>query len=812
MFDWKLVIKDRISIILFSAFLLIFLLVYHDLIFLRKIFMHDSIFWYGSFHYYAGSLLSGHFPYWNPYMHTGTYFYPEISLLGLLDPAVLSFVGLIKLLNLNYLTAYVYFFLFRLFIFILGAFFLFRHITGCQKSALMSAGVLFLASAPTFFWQSGPVNVAFLTPFSILFILLFFELNNGPKKYLYLFCFVLTAGITMNVFIPAYYLFNLVAFLVVAMLLGIIRFRDVVNTFRGYKNAILISVAFLMILLMMMPPLLIWLKDSSKDGELFPYQRILQKNDLKFKKIMASEVASGALSGSFTEQKGVFSSYGNILNIIYPDINNLTGKFASNGSLEYFTDKTSEVSQYIGIIPFLICIIGLMYHKSRFRYLSIIMMFLISINMFSHYRIVGAPFYKFQIAFNAIFPPLGMIEVRETFGSFLMLYMCILLSLGFSIFFKLDVFMSIIKKKYKAIISICLAVIALKVAISGYFGNDIVFTTFYDLFVIIQLALFAVLVFGCARSFFIRRVFFIIVLFIIFADMFWYNKISEEYILQDKAPFQTMITTEDKEKKDFQYFRVLMGNRPKIVAYYDTIIKEKGMLSYGYLDSAFTTKKYYEYITHVPMKRQFVLSGVVFPIVSFFPMDKVVETDKHELLGKYMTNGDDLDDLWRYLYIQKDVQRNLQVEMKEFDAYEDVLGLQPNYAAELFNKKSQEPESGFRDLMTIARTEFIQQSQYIEVTDLSPNEVNIKINNAVDGYLYYNDGWSRYWKAFEGGKELPVRIADYNFKAVFINCGEHNVRFVFDPVHYKVGLMLFYMSMSATVVLIGLFYIKSRKS
>jgi hypothetical protein len=136
--------KFLISILLFVV---LFLILYYDLIIGDKIFIYDVIIWWGSFYYYVDSIVNYSFPFWNPYMLTGSPFYQDIHVLGLLDPLIWLPILLAKL-GLSYLSAYKIFCLSRLLIFILGSYFLFKYITKSKNSALISSVVLLFSTMP----------------------------------------------------------------------------------------------------------------------------------------------------------------------------------------------------------------------------------------------------------------------------------------------------------------------------------------------------------------------------------------------------------------------------------------------------------------------------------------------------------------------------------------------------------------------------------------------------------------------------------------------------------------------------------------
>ncbi len=100
----------------------------------------------------------------------------------------------------------------------------------------------------------------------------------------------------------------------------------------------------------------------------------------------------------------------------------------------------------------------------------------------------------------------------------------------------------------------------------------------------------------------------------------------------------------------------------------------------------------------------------------------------------------------------------------------------------------------------------------LKVEEFSPNDIIISVKTITDGYLYYADGWSKYWQAFDNGKEIPVFVANYNSKAVFLDKGDHLVRFVFNPRHYRIGLAAYYAGLVISIGIIIFLLVKNRNA
>lgn len=784
----------------------LFFVLYHDLFSLDKIYSHDAIIWYGSFHYYVENLASGHFPYWDPYLSSGTFFYPNISLLGLLDPLVLVAVILKKVTGVLPLTLYIYFRIVRLFILVAGAYLFFSYITQCRISALVSAGIMLLALPHSYFAQNSAVDLVYLTPYALYLWLRFLEEPSGNRKYLYLMGIALCTGISMNIFIPAYYLFNLLIFISVSVALQWKTLRETFGSYLNKRSLFFSSIGLAVILMMSAPPLTVMLRDASSGGELFPMQRIIQKNDRVFKKIMASDIDRSSLSDEFTDRKGVFNSWGSLVGIIYPDIVKSFDYWGKN-------DFVSYMHQYIGIIPFILCVIGFIYHKSKHKYLIALMMLLIYVNGYSFSGVHGIRYNFLQKIFNGVFPPLKMLEVREPFAIYFLLYLCTFLSLGISIFIKEDP-RAFLSEKYSRILAIAVSVIGIKAVISAIFAGKIFFVSSYDFAVLLQVVIFSFMSYFYARHKLAGRFFYALLLGVILTDLGAYNLLYKADVLRDSRGLYSMLETGESIKKtkgDFEYFKqpLYLSAATGGLAFEESIHKTKGSLSAGFNHSLFTTKRFYDLLTHVPPVNQFILEGVVFPIIQFFPADRVENvSDKHMLMNYYSSAAP--TDIEGRLFIENPSALTAGVQpMKSFDQYEDVPWLTPQ---DIFGSYSSFIAANGESLEKIRNnlgSLLNNQLFSAEVNSFTVNEITIGIRNRGKGYLVYNDGWSKYWQAFDGDRELPVKIANYNSKAVELEAGEHVIKFIFNPVHYKIGLILYYAGLFVCLALIILCYFKA---
>ncbi|MGE5620121.1 MAG: YfhO family protein [Sphingomonadaceae bacterium] len=70
------------------------------------------------------------------------------------------------------------------------------------------------------------------------------------------------------------------------------------------------------------------------------------------------------------------------------------------------------------------------------------------------------------------------------------------------------------------------------------------------------------------------------------------------------------------------------------------------------------------------------------------------------------------------------------------------------------------------------------------------NEVVVKASLEQPGFLVLSDSYYPGWKVYVDGREDRLLRANYLLRAVHLEPGDHEVRFVYDPLSFKLGLML----------------------
>ncbi len=95
-----------------------------------------------------------------------------------------------------------------------------------------------------------------------------------------------------------------------------------------------------------------------------------------------------------------------------------------------------------------------------------------------------------------------------------------------------------------------------------------------------------------------------------------------------------------------------------------------------------------------------------------------------------------------------------------------------------------------------------------EIKSYKPNEVVIKASLREPKFLVLSDTYYPGWKVFVDGKPDKLYRAYYILKAVHLDKGEHTVRFVFDPLSYKIGKYITLLTLAA----LALYFFTTRRN
>ncbi|MEK7679518.1 MAG: hypothetical protein AAB356_04935, partial [Deltaproteobacteria bacterium] len=291
-------------------------------------------------------------------------------------------------------------------------------------------------------------------------------------------------------------------------------------------------------------------------------------------------------------------------------------------------------------------------------------------------------------------------------------------------------------------------------------------------------------------------------------DLVSYNREMSRYVLM-KNELGGAIEARDRSMEDerlrdkgqkFDFFRIPFLGMP--LAFSESVFKVKGAMSRGNNHHFMTTKRFYDYFTHIPLSTQFELSGMSSrPIIGFYPTGSVKGFDDRRTLLSHMATAD-VQALDGNLYIEPRWKEYAadgakSTEFKGLDQFLDAPWLTTENISNEYALYVARKQSVLQSSRLHVYEQLHNADADVDVSDFTANGLSLKVQNRVDGYVYYNDGWSRHWRAYDNGVETAIVPANYNFKAVYLEKGGHTLIFVYDPKPYRWAVVMYYVGLVA---------------
>ncbi|KPL04074.1 MAG: hypothetical protein AMJ90_02140 [candidate division Zixibacteria bacterium SM23_73_2] len=89
--------------------------------------------------------------------------------------------------------------------------------------------------------------------------------------------------------------------------------------------------------------------------------------------------------------------------------------------------------------------------------------------------------------------------------------------------------------------------------------------------------------------------------------------------------------------------------------------------------------------------------------------------------------------------------------------------------------------------LDLGQEDTLSVTEWGEMVQDKINIMSVKVKLQAPGIVVLSDNFYPAWKAYVDGKEKKIFRANYVFRALALEDGEHMIRFVFDSVPYKVG-------------------------
>ena len=92
----------------------------------------------------------------------------------------------------------------------------------------------------------------------------------------------------------------------------------------------------------------------------------------------------------------------------------------------------------------------------------------------------------------------------------------------------------------------------------------------------------------------------------------------------------------------------------------------------------------------------------------------------------------------------------------------------------------------------------------IKISKYAQGEIVLRTNSQEDGFLMLSEIYAPGWKVYVDGKKGKIYRANYVFRAVPMEKGHHEVKFIFAPTSFKIGAFITLLSFWAILTTVGI--------
>ena len=89
------------------------------------------------------------------------------------------------------------------------------------------------------------------------------------------------------------------------------------------------------------------------------------------------------------------------------------------------------------------------------------------------------------------------------------------------------------------------------------------------------------------------------------------------------------------------------------------------------------------------------------------------------------------------------------------------------------------------------------------ITYYSPNRINLEINMDKPGTLILSEVYYPGWKAYDNSKETEIYKANYAFRSIYLEKGEHKIEFIYKPKPLLIGIYITLFTFLILIILIA---------
>lgn len=465
-----------------------------------------------------------------------------------------------------------------------------------------------------------------------------------------------------------------------------------------------------------------------------------------------------------------------------------------NYFIPYFYGKDSNVFGYIGILPLFLIFLALKHSSKNYIKLFVGISFFFLVLSLGNLTFLHSVAYKLIPFYNSLRRP-AFLNYLTTFG------LAMLVGYGIGVLEKrkitADVVNQYIKKIFFGSVFIWVALFILKSLIPVQNQALIDEMIRYLLMPLIMLGASYILInfFYVQPSRYFKLLVVLIIIFDLFSLNISYPQTNSEIdprIFNSKS--EILRSLDDKINEDYsRAYLIESGLR------YNSSPEKLYQLE-GYY--GFHTKYYSTLMTHYVNLTNYIFdfNSPILDVlgVRYIITTKAVEQDPKKI--KLVTNT---------ILTKKDLNRFMELNGTiipigtNIFAYENVDRLPRAYlvgevikaendekALELMDKTNLREAAVIASLDELPELSLNKSESYATITDYKNSQVKIIATSKGKSFLVFSDSYYPGWHAYVDGKDTKIIRTDVALRGIFLDEGEHNIEFVYQPTKFYIGAII----------------------
>lgn len=114
--------------------------------------------------------------------------------------------------------------------------------------------------------------------------------------------------------------------------------------------------------------------------------------------------------------------------------------------------------------------------------------------------------------------------------------------------------------------------------------------------------------------------------------------------------------------------------------------------------------------------------------------------------------------------------------------------------------------------LILPNNDFTSYNDKVDIIKYEPDTIEIKAELEENGILFLSEVYYPGWEAYVDGVKSEIYEANYLFRAIELQKGNHVIKFIYNPKTFKIGLIISIISLICAIISLLYLSIPKRKN